>query len=111
MTKEQMMTAPKHTPGPWTYLPPDKEFENGHIFSEDNERGGFVCACVAGIENPADATLIAASPTLLQVLKEAVPHLEYMAGGMTHAPWKTKGAQECLERVLAAISMASGGQT
>lgn len=102
------MSTPKHTPGPWTYLPLDEEFENGHLFSEDKERGGFLCACVAGIENPADARLIAASPTLLQELKEVVPHLEYMAGGMTHAPWKTKEAQECLERVRAVIAQAEG---
>ncbi len=102
------MSTPQHTPGPWTYLPPDEEVENGNIFSEDKERGGFICSCVAGIDNPADARLIAASPTLLQVLEEVVQHLEYMAIGMTHAPWKTKEAKECLERVRDAIAKATG---
>lgn len=43
---------------------------------------------------------------LLAVLEKAAPELEYMAGGMTHAPWKTKQAQECLSLVKNAIAKA-----
>ena len=46
---------------------------------------------------------------MLAALKDVVPHLEYMAGGMTHAAWKTKEAQECLERTKFVIAKVEGG--
>ena len=52
--------------------------------------------------------LHAENAELLEVLKDVVPHLEYMAGGMTHAAWKTKEAQECLERTKYAIAKTEG---
>lgn len=110
MNKEDMMNTQKHTPGPWTYLPPDDEFENGHLFSEDKGHGGFLCAFVAGIENPADASLIASAPDLLEALQAVVPELEYMAVGMTHAAWKTAEVRKRLDSVRAVIAKATGGE-
>lgn len=97
----------KHTPGPWRVA------ENGFFAMAVETSSGINITHEAGYgtrisgpEKEANARLISAAPELLQALKESVPHLEYMAGGMTHAPWKTKKAQECLERVLAVIAKA-----
>lgn len=94
------MSTPKHTPGPW-------EIEGYNIYGPSDQR---IVELWDGVEEEAEANahLIAAAPIMLQELKEVVPHLEYMAGGMTHAGWKTKEAQECLERVLAVIAEAEG---
>lgn len=94
------MSSPKHTPGPW-------EVEGYNIYGPNDQR---IAELWDGAEEEAEANarLIALSPELLQTLKEVVPQLEYMASGMTHAPWKTKEAQECLERVLAVIAEAEG---
>ena len=105
------MSEPKRTPGPWVA----NRFENGELFvAADGLTVCKVTKCVGmtGVITQAEAEenarLIALSPELLQTLKEVVPQLEYMASGMTHAPWKTKDAQECLERVLAVIAKTEG---
>ena len=94
----------KHTPGPWKI-----DFGYNRIIKSigpcvPDQYAGSAWLDVA----ESDAHLMSAAPIMLQALKEAVPHLEYMAGGMTHAGWKTKEAQEFLERVLAVIAEAEG---
>ena len=109
------MSTPKHTPGPWL-----RDGNTIYALMHDGWRKGVELfrnrffaqvhsdvSCDAE-EAIANASLMSAAPIMLQALKEAVPHLEYMAGGMTHAGWKTKEAQECLERVLAVIAEAEG---
>lgn len=55
--------------------------------------------------------LMAQRDELLEVLQGVVPELEYMAGGMTHAAWKTTEARKRLDSVRAVIAKATGGAT
>lgn len=93
------MSTTKHTSGPWKVA----DMVRASVLI-----GGVCVRLPINDDAKANARLIAAAPALLQELKEVVPHLKYMAGGMTHTGWKTKEAQECLERVLAVIAEAEG---
>lgn len=59
-----MSTTQQHTPGPWVVLG-----DNGYYDIADDSGENYVCGC-EGIDNEANARLIAASPTMHDYIKK-----------------------------------------
>lgn len=79
------MTAPKHTPGPWYLAATNGGFQIRNRLSGKKfpETAGLLVATVPHFEvghnaDRANARLIAAAPELLEVLEEALGHLEIL---------------------------------
>ena len=100
-------TVARHTPGPWQFNESDRDNEDGgfiNIYCQDNASAqiaevvptfGYASADIA------NARLIAAAPELLAALQEA----EFFMGGFDDAG---EDRPECLDRVRAAITKATG---
>ena len=59
----------QHTIGPWT-------INQGRRVTLQDSEGGEIATIAQGVDaNPADATLIAAAPDLLEAIRECLRHL------------------------------------
>jgi len=88
MTAEQT-TRTAHTPGPWilrtrTVKAQDGDYEMSEVLAPNPEAGmkgvcyaGAHFSVVSGIDSTPDARLIAAAPTLLAALEDALPLLQF----------------------------------
>lgn len=85
----------KHTPGPWSYDPDENEI---HADTRQDAGGDPYHICEMLSKNPANARLIAASPDLLEALKQAVARIEFLNGADDSA----------MDRIRAAIAKAEG---
>lgn len=87
----------KHTPGPWTL----NDARSTRVDLIDTQRGHAVGEIVwVDVRNPADARLIAATPDMLETLRDIV-------GMLTDA---NDMRADALHAARAAIVRATGGQ-
>ncbi len=98
----------KHTPGPWKFSAESIDPE----WSVVTTAGGSVIANVNDRhDQPANASLIAAAPDMLEALKEALSHLDenarFLRDIQAHAG-KVSDAFSSADKVRAAIAKAEG---
>jgi len=109
------MSAPKHTPGPWTVggIGSVKGTDSSDIFIQDR-RGASIAHVIynePGGDDPAecmaDARLIAAAPDLLEALKEIIDFI----GPKDPVCIKGPNCETCrlADAARAAITKAEGG--
>lgn len=107
------MSTTKHTPGPWRVNSKPDATSGGRTFVVlHEEKPGYharVDRTYKGEFTEADAALIAAAPTMLEVLKEATklmgyyrPHDKYPDGSIISGP------SEILRKMAAAVAVAEG---
>ena len=104
------MTKAKHTPGPWMLTEGNRFDKEMVITTQYRLDASIGCICemdvyftgLIGIEQEANARLIAAAPELLEALQNML--------GLTEAS-DYMGAREIEQQARAAIAKATGGST
>lgn len=108
------MSAPKHTPGPWSrswvygaIRHINKNVDVDAFWApaegEDREAANFPNVRI----NPADADLLASAPDLLAALETMQPH--FCSWGCTRDPVRSTSHTDACTQATAAIAKARGG--
>ena len=91
------MNANKHTPGPWG-------IEENEMLGRDIVADGLKAVICTQVYNPADASLIAAAPDML----EALEHAEKFVSSFELDQDYTDGQVETINAIRTAIAKATG---
>jgi hypothetical protein len=97
------VSAAKHTPGPWAFSAYTNDVCNFEVFASGSS--GEIVAGEYGVTEEADARLIAATPELLEALRNMVDWLDDGNRQLSDA------AAADVAKARAAIAKATGGQS